>query len=903
MNYKKSLAKILVAVFAAVMVLPFMRCVPVEAFAAGTIPIYSTTYFPDANFQKAVKAYDTNGDNYLSQAERNAVINLHCENMNIYSIKGIEYFPNIQGLWCLNNHISSWDLSANKELVGIWCSHNDFTTLNFKGLDKLEWVYCFNCKLTSINFKDNPNLAYVECNANPDLKYLNLTKNTKLENLFCSECGLTSLNLSNNPMLCELDAQKNKLTSLDLSNNPCLKRLDIWDNENLGDVDISNLKGLEYYNCANNGVTKLDMSNNPQLQLLICGYNEELTYLNVKNNPRLADLRLECDYNLTSLDLSGNPQLYNLYAFGCGGLSSVNISNNPYLIKAYKEGFSKAEPQLGYVTSYTIEYGGSEEYFEDLTHCVVVDNGKSVVTTGGNPKVVSECYINTNDGYTGSETFATRGQAIQLLWEKAGCPVVSGTSRFNDVAGSPYEAAIIWGETYNICFGYPSICADSFCPDELVSREDFALMAHRLALYMGLGTAFDYGRTDWFDDFYAIDYYGWGAFTWAIQFEVLKTSGNKCNPHGRMTVSDLQAGADKIFNLDGAASYSAKVNGNGTPVVAQKVKLYADGNKGNVYTLPASSGNSASVSSAANTIPPLPSVTTSSDVSVCYCTHVQNVGWQDWVFDGEMAGTEGQALRLEGMMINVQSDLDLGVKYKTHVQNIGWQDWVYDGQMSGTSGQALRLEGMMIELTGSDAADYDIYYRVHVQDIGWMGWVKNGEMAGTEGQSKRLEGMQIKIVPKGASPEYITYQVHVEDIGWQGNVNDGLMAGTTGQSKRLEGIKISVTGLDGVGVEYKTHIQDYGWETSWTSNGGFSGTEGQAKRLEAIMIRLTGENAADYDIYYRVHVQNFGWTGWACNGAECGSAGYAYRLEGIEIVVVPAGDPAPGPTTNCFYQA
>ena len=66
---------------------------------------------------------------------------------------------------------------------------------------------------------------------------------------------------------------------------------------------------------------------------------------------------------------------------------------------------------------------------------------------------------------------------------------------------------------------------------------------------------------------------------------------------------------------------------------------------------------------------------------------------------------------------------------------------------------------------------------------------------------------------------------------------------------------------------------------------------------------LTGENASQYDIYYRTHVQNFGWTGWASNGASCGSAGYSYRLEGIEIMVVPAGSPAPGATDNVFYQA
>ncbi|SMC38818.1 Uncharacterized conserved protein YjdB, contains Ig-like domain [Oscillospiraceae bacterium] len=293
---------------------------------------------------------------------------------------------------------------------------------------------------------------------------------------------------------------------------------------------------------------------------------------------------------------------------------------------------------------------------------------------------------------------------------------------------------------------------------------------------------------------------------------------------------------------------------------------------------------------------------TNSLVSVNYSTHVQNIGWQPYVADGVMAGTEGQSLRLEAMAVNISSDMDLGVRYCTHVQNIGWQDWVYDGAAAGTEGLSYRLEGMKIELTGSAAADYDIYYRVHVQNIGWMDWVSNGQTAGTEGQSLRLEGLQIKVLPKGTSPDIISYNTHVENIGWQPYVTDGVMAGTTGQSLRLEGIHIDVTGLEGVGVEYRTHIQNIGWEECWTADGGFSGTEGQSLRLEAIEIRLTGENASQYDIYYRVHVQNFGWTGWASNGASCGSAGYSYRLEGIEIMVVPAGSPAPGSTENCFYQ-
>ncbi len=55
-----------------------------------------------------------------------------------------------------------------------------------------------------------------------------------------------------------------------------------------------------------------------------------------------------------------------------------------------------------------------------------------------------------------------------------------------------------------------------------------------------------------------------------------------------------------------------------------------------------------------------------------------------------------------------------------------------------------------------------------------------------------------------------------------------------------------------------------------------------------------------YDIYYRVHSQNFGWMGWAKNGQSAGSSGYSYRLEAIQICIVEKGKGAPGSTSNCF---
>ena len=56
--------------------------------------------------------------------------------------------------------------------------------------------------------------------------------------------------------------------------------------------------------------------------------------------------------------------------------------------------------------------------------------------------------------------------------------------------------------------------------------------------------------------------------------------------------------------------------------------------------------------------------------------------------------------------------------------------------------------------------------------------------------------------------------------------------------------------------------------------------------MEAIQIRLTGEMANKYDIYYRAHVEDYGWLGWAKNGASAGTIGLSKRLEAIEIKLV-----------------
>ncbi len=132
---------------------------------------------------------------------------------------------------------------------------------------------------------------------------------------------------------------------------------------------------------------------------------------------------------------------------------------------------------------------------------------------------------------------------------------------------------------------------------------------------------------------------------------------------------------------------------------------------------------------------------TSSEGIINYQVHVQDYGWLNTTNNGNIAGTTGEARRMEAIRINLNK-VDGNLKYQVHVQNYGWLGEVQEGKIAGTTGQSKRMEAIIIKLEDST---YNIKYRVHVKNIGWMNWVENGQVAGTVGESRRIEAIQIKI--------------------------------------------------------------------------------------------------------------------------------------------------------------
>ena len=294
-------------------------------------------------------------------------------------------------------------------------------------------------------------------------------------------------------------------------------------------------------------------------------------------------------------------------------------------------------------------------------------------------------------------------------------------------------------------------------------------------------------------------------------------------------------------------------------------------------------------------------------IGITYRTHVQDIGWQNYVKDEEISGTSGQSKRLEGINIKLSNaENNLNVTYQVHIQDIGWQSWKKNGEMAGTEGRSLRLEAIRIRLEDSDK--YSIMYRVHIQDIGWQDWKTDGEIAGTEGRSLRLEAIQIKIIPKkikgkmwldtpaNGSTHYAYTNINFS--GWKiANISNTFIKAYIDNAE-VDSNTISYHNRDGV---TKT-ILDYGTATQ-NPNAGFKFTVSTDKlsngnhtvkielcSKDTVLTTITSNFKVDKNLHvkYRSHVQDIGWQGYTMDGQMSGTTGKSYRVEAMNIELINA---------------
>lgn len=283
-------------------------------------------------------------------------------------------------------------------------------------------------------------------------------------------------------------------------------------------------------------------------------------------------------------------------------------------------------------------------------------------------------------------------------------------------------------------------------------------------------------------------------------------------------------------------------------------------------------------------IPPKNTEMPFSKKGINYESHVKNVGWMNNVTDGALSGSVGYDLPLEALKITFgNNSIEGSVQYRVHMRNKGWGPWINSGSIAGTTGQVTPLEAFEVKLTGQAANYYNIEYQAHVKNKGWLPVVKNGQTAGTTGQALDLQAMRIalkrKPIVQGSKTipsTGLSYRSHLSYEGWLGYVNEGVVSGTTGLNIQLEKLEVFYNGSN-KDIEIDSHIKNDGW----VKNSG--GTVNQNKWIEAIRIRTKNDLAKNYNIEYRVHSTNVGWTAWVGNGVQAGTTGQKLQIQAVQI--------------------
>lgn len=219
------------------------------------IPEDMSEAFPDENFRNyVIEEFDLNKDGKISSDEAMKVqkVNLW-ERQDIESVRGIEYFPNMNHLTVYYTSVVDLDLSRNIELKSINCSLNRLSTIDVSHNLKLESLFCYGHTLTSLDLSNNKELKALRTDFNP-LKTLDLSNNPKLETLYCDGNQLSSLDLSKNTELQYLICYDNLLSHLDLTTNTKLKKIDCSNNLlitlDVSKTDIVNASSVGELNCS-----------------------------------------------------------------------------------------------------------------------------------------------------------------------------------------------------------------------------------------------------------------------------------------------------------------------------------------------------------------------------------------------------------------------------------------------------------------------------------------------------------------------------------------------------------------------------------------------------------------------------------------------------------------------------
>ena len=198
--------------------------------------------------------FDADKDGALISTEAEAITKIELNSVEIKSLDGIQFFPNLVHLHVQGERkdgknlglLTELDLSANKKLEHIHLIHNN---------------------IRSIVLGDKPHLGYLDLDYNE----------------------LTELDVKSCPKLSLLQFSYNKVKKIDVSGLDGLEELDCDDNP-LEEIILAN-PNLETLRCEKALIKELDLSKCPKANNVVCTSCPNLTTIRLAKGQKIGQLK------------------------------------------------------------------------------------------------------------------------------------------------------------------------------------------------------------------------------------------------------------------------------------------------------------------------------------------------------------------------------------------------------------------------------------------------------------------------------------------------------------------------------------------------------------------------------------------------------------------------------------
>lgn len=257
----------------------------VKAEETTELDLNSATVFPDAEFRKELKTYDTDDNGKLSDAEIKAITSISTFGYDITDLTGIQYLTSLESLDCSSSNVSILDVSGLTSLKSLDCKNTKISSLDLSGLTSLESLYCGSTNIKSLDVSGLTSLQDLRCEFT-SITDLDVSSLTSLKSLYCRATKISSLDVSKAISLQNLDCGNTSISSLDLSKLTALEFLNCEDTK-ISSLDVKDLTSLKNLNCGSTSISSLDVSSLTLLESLNCE-NTKISSLDVSQNTALT---------------------------------------------------------------------------------------------------------------------------------------------------------------------------------------------------------------------------------------------------------------------------------------------------------------------------------------------------------------------------------------------------------------------------------------------------------------------------------------------------------------------------------------------------------------------------------------------------------------------------------------